>query len=391
METSDEADPVVASYKVYVSSTPTNPTIARRVLVLQHPNRRGHHNHVHPHLSEVRLKPKSSMIEVDVPMSFANTDYDRDKGQRWGAALAKSTNSKNGGGHGLSGGFGVGVSALRPNKRRDDFDREVDMLSWNEAVRQDKVLRTQTLGGQIPTSTKITPNYMVGVFVGDQLHLTPVSAVVSLRPQLHHIDAMYEQSRGSRGGVGSSGGASKDDAGAGAGGTARAIHMSIKSADTSGNGELTTETMADRLRVIQTEAWRKLKYQDPWEHSTYNVFESTLQPLATTTQPAQGEKGKGKGKEIERNTIDVDSSDSEQLQTEWDSTTYFKAVCGTPVAPQDGVIKTEPQIKKEVQDDPMTGAKGKGRATATTAPKKTPNTKGKSVAFDSDAMDTRAD
>ncbi|KAI1264239.1 hypothetical protein F5Y18DRAFT_391511 [Xylariaceae sp. FL1019] len=388
METSDEEDPIVASYQVYVNPTPTNPTIARRVLVLQHPNKQGHQNRAYDYASEVRLKPKSSMIEVDVPISSANTDYDRDKGQRWGAALAKSNNSKNGGGHGLSGGFGVGVSALRPNKRRDDYDREVDMLSWNEAVRQDKVLRTQTLGGQITANTKITPNYMVGVFKGDALHLTPVSAVISLRPQLHHIDATYEQSRGSRGGVGSSGGGAKDESGAGAGSTARAIHMSIKSADTSGNGEATTETMADRLRVIQTEAWRKLKYQSDWDESTYHVFEDTLRPFAKATQSGKGEKGKGK--ETDRNVIDVDESDPEQLRTDWDSTTYFRAVCQTPVGPQASMSQGEPRIKKEPKDDPMTGPKGKGKATATAAAKKTPNTKGKSVAFDKDAMDTGA-
>jgi DNA-directed RNA polymerase-3 subunit RPC5 len=37
-------------------------------------------------------------------------------------------------------------------------------LDWPEAVRQDKVLRTQTLGGQYPDSKEV--QYMVGVFQG---------------------------------------------------------------------------------------------------------------------------------------------------------------------------------------------------------------------------------
>lgn len=110
------------------------------------------------------------MVEVDVPISHAHAhaDYDRDKGQRWGSALAKSLAAKNGGTHGLAGGFGVGVSTLRPSKRRDDFERDIDMMDWSEAVRQDKVLRTKTLGGQIPAPSDTECQWMVGIFKGGQ-------------------------------------------------------------------------------------------------------------------------------------------------------------------------------------------------------------------------------
>lgn len=158
-----DPDPIVASYKVYA-----NPALAtgRKLLIMQHPNKQGPINYPYAQISGMRVKNRSSMIEVDVPISHALADYDRDKGQRWGGALAKSLAAKNGGTHGLAGGFGVGVSAMRPSKRRDEFERDIDMMDWSEAVRQDKVLRTKTLGGQLPPESETECQWMVGVFKG---------------------------------------------------------------------------------------------------------------------------------------------------------------------------------------------------------------------------------
>lgn len=162
---SADPDPIIASYKIYA-----NPALAtsRKLLILQHPNNQGPTNQPYAQVSDVRIKNRSAMIEVDVPISHALADYDRDKGQRWGGALAKSLAAKNGGTHGLAGGFGVGVSALRPSKRRDELERDIDMMGWSEAVRQDKVLRTKTLGGQIPAESETECQWMVGVFKGSE-------------------------------------------------------------------------------------------------------------------------------------------------------------------------------------------------------------------------------
>lgn len=169
--TSDEADPIIASYNVF-----TNPSLpaSRKLLILQHPNKKlsSHETYHGAPVSEVRIKPRAGMIELDTPLSHAHADYDRDKGLRWGVALARSTQAKNGGSHGLSGGFGVGVPAIRGGgggrKKADDdglaADRDLDMADWAEAVRQDKVLRTQTLGGQFPVEADSNCRWMVGIF-----------------------------------------------------------------------------------------------------------------------------------------------------------------------------------------------------------------------------------
>ncbi|KAH0490953.1 hypothetical protein TgHK011_002399 [Trichoderma gracile] len=183
----DDDDPITASYQVFLN--PSLP-LGRRLLVLQHPNRTD--NTPRPPPTELRLKEHSGMVEVDMPLDNT-TAYDREKGLRWGRALQNSMAVKSGGSHGLAGGFGVGAVQQRaPRKKGDAADADED-LDWNEAVRQGKVLSTQTLGGQYPEADEV--QYMVGVFQGKHLHLTPVSNLIHLRPQLHHIDAATQQER----------------------------------------------------------------------------------------------------------------------------------------------------------------------------------------------------
>ncbi|PHH78627.1 hypothetical protein CDD82_2930 [Ophiocordyceps australis] len=261
-------DPVTASYQVFLN--PALP-LGRRLLVLQHPNRTDDPSS-RPPPSELRLKSASGMVEVDVPLETA-VAYDREKGLAWGRALHSSMAAKSGGSHGLAGGFGFGaVAAQRAARRRgvpEADDEALGALDWNEAVRQDKVLRTQTLGGQSPDSNEV--QYMVGVFKGKDLHLTPVSSLVLLRPQLHHIDAATQQERSA-----SAAGSSKDGAAASTSATpaARAIHMTIKT--TSDGDTVTTETMADRLRSVQSEPWRRMRYIDENDEAAWDVYNESL-------------------------------------------------------------------------------------------------------------------
>lgn len=167
-EADDEADPIVASYDIY-----TNPNLPanRRLLLLQHPNKQGPKRILYPEVKEVRLKKESGMVEVDVPMNLSHADYDRDKGLRWGSALSRSLAAKNGGTHGLAGGFGTrgtgagaGAGAGARGPKAVEPERELSILDWNEAMRQDKVLRIQTLGGQYPIENETSCRWMVGIF-----------------------------------------------------------------------------------------------------------------------------------------------------------------------------------------------------------------------------------
>ncbi|XXG94234.1 hypothetical protein Hte_000488 [Hypoxylon texense] len=414
---SDEADPVIASYDVF-----TNPLLPenRQLLILQHPNKQGPVRVPYPQVSEVRVKNRSGMLEVDVPVSHAHADYDRDKGLRWGGALARSVAAKDGGTHGLAGGFGVGVPTRASGGRGGggggggggsgggkavDLERELSMLGWNEAVRQDKVLRTQTLGGQFPIEKETNCRWMVGVFKGDQLYLTPASSLIHLRPQLHHLDAYAEQERLSRpregagAGPGAAGGAGAGKEGAaaggaagqgGGGGAAKAIHMSIKSAGAGADsGEAAVDTMIERLRKVQTEPWIRLKYEHENSEKAWSMYENHL-IYASAKDASAGHDGKGKEKEGAAAGT-VAAAQEEQYRALWGEEEFLKAVSGLGDNQQgDGKFQgdDEVQIKAEIIDQDPTrraaAARGRGGkavpgAAATPATKR--GARGKSVAF----------
>ena len=166
----DDDDPILATYSVFVK--PPLPA-HRKLMVLQHPNTHSEDPTMlqSPPITEIRLKPGSGMIEADVPIDY-DRQYDRLKGMGWGAALQKSLAAKGGGSLGLAGGFGMGAAVARTAGARrggagagaDDDD--VEGGDWAEAVRVDRVLRTQTLGGL--SAPALDARYMVGVFQGSE-------------------------------------------------------------------------------------------------------------------------------------------------------------------------------------------------------------------------------
>ncbi|SPJ70337.1 uncharacterized protein FTOL_00065 [Fusarium torulosum] len=320
----DDDDPVTATYNVFIN--PSLP-LGRRLLVLQHPNRTD--DTPRPPPTELRVKAQAGMVEVDVPLD--NTvAYDREKGLKWGKTLHTSMATKNGGSHGLAGGFGFGTVQARGGRKKAEADED-ESLDWTEAVRQDKVLRTQTLGGQYPEYKEV--QHMVGVFQGKDLHLTPVSSLVHLRPQLHHIDATVQQERQAA--------ATKDSAPTTAGGTARAIHMTVKA---TGDGEtVTTETMADRLRSVQTEHWRTMHYTDENEEAAWEVYNESLFLRPAGEEGAEGDKKADDAGEVEP----VLEESVPKFARRWDDDDLLEAVSGikkpVPAPAPEPVKKTEPK------------------------------------------------
>ncbi|XDG07204.1 hypothetical protein ABKA04_006819 [Annulohypoxylon sp. FPYF3050] len=411
----DDPDPIVASYDVY-----TNAPLAdnRKLLILQYPNKQGPIRGTYPQFSEVRLKTKSGFVEVDVPMAHGHVDYDRDKGMKWGSALARSTAAKNGGTHGLAGGFGVGVPTRSTaggagrgaggaaGGRQNDWQHEISMMDWSEAVRQDKVIRTQTLGGQFAIEKETNCRWMVGVFKGDQLHLTPATSLIHLRPQLHHLDAYAEQERLSRPREGAPGAPSSGAPGAPGkegqapqAGAAKAIHMTIKSAG-QGDGGGAVDTMVERLRKVQIEPWTKLKYEHEESDKAWNTFASSLvyasapppnlDPEAPKSQSETEGTGKGKEKATAKNSEHEEEEEEErkkqEYRTKWAEDDFLKAVSGMDgtqqpdAKPLDDDVEIKAEIFNQggvpaVKKAPASAAKGKGKAVAATG------ARGKSVAF----------
>lgn len=254
----DEDDPIVASYNVFVQPRLRE---QRQLLVFQHPNRQSTREKPPP-ATHVRLKRNTGMAEVDMPTDLSKA-YDRRKGQEWGTALRRSMDAKSGGSHGLAGGFAVG--APPPRMRRGE-DKEDVLMDWNEASRTDRVLRTAVHGGMAPAREEADP--MVGVFHGNNLYLSPASTIISLRPQMHHLDALAETERRREAAAAS---AEKGAPGATSGG--RAVHMTIKSDN---SNQATTETMTDRLRAIQGDKWVHLAYVNENQPEAWDSYNSNL-------------------------------------------------------------------------------------------------------------------
>lgn len=173
----------------------------------------------------------------------------------------------------------------------------------------------------------------------EDLHLTPVSSLIHLRPQLHHIDATthLERQSSAKDGPASSAGAGASSSGAG--GSARAIHMTIKNA---GDGDkVTTETMADRLRAVQTEPWRKLHYTDENEDDAWDVYTESL-----FLAPSKEAELQAKGKEGEEEELPDLETMVSKFGTKWGDDELLEAVSGlrkTDLEPKPVV----PVIKKE--------------------------------------------
>ncbi|KAK4100791.1 hypothetical protein N658DRAFT_472263 [Parathielavia hyrcaniae] len=352
MTSNDDDDPVVASYSVFIK--PPLPE-HRNLVVLQYVTRTAQDaSQVRiPRIAELRVKPSTGMYEVDVPMDTGE-GYDRSKGMAWGAALQKSMEAKKNGSLGLAGGFNIVATPTTGRGGRRAANDDEAPLHWGEALRQDKVLRTQTFGGSRSAEEKNT-RHMIGVFQGKNLHLTPVSSAVHLRPVPHHLDAATEQdrlSRGSAAGGGGGGGNGADkSAAAAAASAARAIHMSIKSA-MDADGGVETETMADRLRGVQTETWQRMDWVHDEAEMAWEAYNECLLLRAgsgSNSNNASGEReeegegkgtGKGKGKAAEGSGAAAadDSGAADlvekvaQLKTDWGEQELLRAINGVQPA-----------------------------------------------------------
>ncbi|KAK4188145.1 DNA-directed RNA polymerase [Podospora australis] len=307
----DDDDPVVATYRVFIKPQLKD---NRELVIFKFPTKTAMDPSTitPPKIQEVRMKPQSGIIEVDEPVNTQNS-YDRKKGIAWGVALAKSMEDKKGGSLGLAGGFGIGAPppSQAARGRGRNAGEEEEPLTWAEASRQNKVLRTQTYSGS-RSRDEWTQN-MVAVFKGKNIHFTPISSMVMLRPVAHHIDAAAEQERLSRPNpaVTSGPGQAGDKGAAG-----RAIQMTIKSAQDG----VATETFADRLRKVRAEPWQHMDWVHDEAEGAWDVYNECLLMRTTGTNSTTGdgdekvhEEGKGKGKEAASDEAAQDDSGSPDL------------------------------------------------------------------------------
>lgn len=167
-DSDSDNDPVVCSYDIHITAS-----TAPDLYIFQYPVR----SKLKPYTKaentcplEARFKPKSGLVEVDVPVNV-HVNYDEEKGRIWGDVLRKAEKEK---GKTLAG--GVGGGGAHGNKRRkvvrgeddESEEEEVDVMTMDfaDAVKAGRVLSRQTLGSKMqPDNTK----YMVGIFKNGML------------------------------------------------------------------------------------------------------------------------------------------------------------------------------------------------------------------------------
>ncbi|KAK4652127.1 hypothetical protein QC762_608370 [Podospora pseudocomata] len=323
----EDDDPIMAEYNLFVKPPlPEN----RKLVLLQFFNKTATDPSTLriPHIIGMRHKPESGFYEVDLPMDI-NTAYDRNKGVEMGTALTKSLEAKKGGTHGLAGGFssvGPAATAASRGRRMAPGEEEPPRMNFEEAARKNMVLKTQTLSGHRIANENVPHSY-VGVFKGNNIHLTPFSDTVNLRPFQPHLDAVTEQERLNRPNPNA-----PQDAAPGARAPGRAIQMSLKSA----MDGVATDTMADRTHKVQLENWQHLDYMPDDTNGAWQAYRENLllvpeQDLEGVNKEGTKEDAKGKTKEVadERDKICAmpDLVDKvAHLRTDWDEEKYIKII-----------------------------------------------------------------
>ncbi|RMZ86507.1 hypothetical protein DV736_g6269, partial [Chaetothyriales sp. CBS 134916] len=268
MADDSDNDAVVASYNVVLNirtSTPT-PTpvdgadsalaVDSRLVILQYPafrpRTRPYNARRHQKPQSLRLKPKTGILEVEVPL-LVREDYNPDAAVRYGRALAESKTVQVGASHGLGGGFNNSPAQFSVPPLQA-------VPAHSNTATEETYLDTQTLGGKIAVPSEQDPVYFLGAFRHGTLHLSPVSAVVQMRPQLHHIDAEDENSHLKRSLL-SSAGAAANGTKATTGIESKAIEIKMKDTKDDGRDRGLNEG-ARLLRSIQAETWRSHEWID---------------------------------------------------------------------------------------------------------------------------------
>jgi DNA-directed RNA polymerase len=157
----DSSDPVIASYDVYL----TDSEISR--YVLQYLDRLPDYPYDDRHGQKptgFRLKPKTGLIEVDVPIN-TRKNYDVNKGLKYGDALKKSRSAQDGGAFGMAGGFSGGAPGGSKVKMEAGGDVEMGGMGNGDSA---SLLRVQTLGGRIKIPEEGDPVYMLAAFRGSK-------------------------------------------------------------------------------------------------------------------------------------------------------------------------------------------------------------------------------
>lgn len=146
--------------------------------------------------------------------------------------------------------------------------------------------------------------------------------------------------------------------------------MTIKQSKDGGDDELVQETMADRLKKVQTETWRKMRYVHDESSDAWAMSEEVLY-----LDDAKGKQAEGGGGHAVADLADKVAA----LSTGWREVSMLETTSG--------IQNPEAGVKVEISDDDVpataaattttTASKAKGKAKTTASSSATTTTRGK--------------
>ena len=156
---------VVRQYKLFINDS------KKRTMLLQYPNREASQEYRAKNKSkplEIRIKPKSGVVEVDIPMDI-HSNFDKEKGIQYGEAMRTSQLMQQGGSYGLAGGMGIEPSKSKNDRRAPPpetplYERLLD--NFEDSNNKGHVMNKITLGGRVVPFKDGEPIYMLATFKG---------------------------------------------------------------------------------------------------------------------------------------------------------------------------------------------------------------------------------
>lgn len=162
----------------------------------------------------------------------------------------------------------------------------MNTIPAHPSLSDEPTFNVQTLGGKIVKPSAGDPIYLLGSFQNNSLHLSHLDALVQVRPQLPHLDAVDELER-NRGTAALARAKGKDGivlgdisappAGQSARPESKAIDIKLKSGGPSShNNDLGTNINAQLLRAIQQEPWQTFDWIDEDDVEAHQQAEKAL-------------------------------------------------------------------------------------------------------------------
>ncbi|KAI8366938.1 DNA-directed RNA polymerase III subunit Rpc5 [Choanephora cucurbitarum] len=163
-----EDDEVLAEYPIYLTNE-----LSKYLYMFQFPMRSIPFNGRNGP-NAARIKPRARMVELDLPLDTRSPNYSTERGEDFAMGL----NDK--------------VIKTAYDRRMEEHEEELMGHSYNRAQKKkeeellDKMTLTST---EVPSQTK----YVVGVIRNNELHMTPMTTTVQMRPGFKYIDKIDEK------------------------------------------------------------------------------------------------------------------------------------------------------------------------------------------------------